>query len=150
VAGGTFVDKKTGARDPGSALNVTDYPCVAPTPEEEQQDPAATPIIFGTKRLYVQFVPIQVRINGLPGPWLAGMTLDPSMMYQAWCHRRGYICMIGFLGGIDVKPGESFTNVNLVGYFDTIDEMNKVYDKHTFSSTSGELDDFLRRHIEQA
>src|SRR3989440_506822 len=27
--------------------------------------------------------------TGREGPWLAGMTLDPSAAYAAWCHQRG-------------------------------------------------------------
>lgn len=35
----------------------------------------------------------QVKVNGKPGPWLAGMTLDPSAPCEAWCHQRGYVCL---------------------------------------------------------
>src|SRR5262249_32912055 len=31
----------------------------------------------------------QVKLDGKPGPWLAGMTLDPEQTYEAWCHQRG-------------------------------------------------------------
>ncbi len=65
-----------------------------------------------------------------PGPWLAGLTLDPSVVYEAWCHQRGYICMIQEFGGRRVKAGESFSAAFIVGYFDSIDEMHKVYDQH--------------------
>ena len=33
------------------------------------------------------------------GYWLAGMTLDPSIVYEAWCHQRSYVCMIQEIGG---------------------------------------------------
>ena len=68
--------------------------------------------------------------TGRKGPWLAGMTLDPAIVYQGWCHERGYVCMIEEIGGRPVKPGDSFSAAYLVGYFDSIDEMNEVYDKY--------------------
>jgi len=64
------------------------------------------------------------------GPWLAGMSLDPSCVYEAWCHQRGYICMIQEIGGFPVKAGESFGAVHLVGYFDDIAEMERAFDSH--------------------
>src|SRR5262245_4257783 len=36
----------------------------------------------------------QVKADGKAGPWLAGMTLDPAAVSEAWCHQRGYACMI--------------------------------------------------------
>jgi alpha-L-fucosidase len=68
--------------------------------------------------------------TGKDGPWLAGMTLDPSVVYEAWCHQRGYVCMIEEFGGRPVRPGESFSAAFLVGYFDSIEEMNRVYDRY--------------------
>jgi len=68
--------------------------------------------------------------TGQAGPWLAGMTLDPSVVHEAWCHQRGYVCMIEEFGGRAVKPGESFRAAFIVGYFDSIDEMHRVYDQH--------------------
>ncbi len=64
------------------------------------------------------------------GPWLAGMTLDPSVVHEAWCHQRGYVCMIEEFGGRPIKAGESFSAAFIVGFFDSIDEMHKVYDQH--------------------
>jgi hypothetical protein len=72
----------------------------------------------------------QVKQDGKPGPWLAGMTLDPSAVYEAWCHQRGYVCMIEELHGRKVKAGESFGAAYIVGWFDSIDEMNAAYDKY--------------------
>ena len=63
------------------------------------------------------------------GPWLAGMTLEASDVYEAWCHQRGYVCMIEEFGGRPVKAGESFSAAFVVGFFDSIDEMEKVYDQ---------------------
>jgi hypothetical protein len=66
--------------------------------------------------------------TGRDGPWLAGMTLDPSAVYEAWCHQRGYVCLIEEFGGLPIKAGESFSAAFIVGFFDSIDEMNSVYD----------------------
>ena len=68
--------------------------------------------------------------SGKSGPWLAGMTLDPSVVYEAWCHQRGYVCMIQEFGGRPVKAGESFQAAYVIGYFDSIDEMHQVYDQY--------------------
>jgi len=42
--------------------------------------------------------------TGQLGPWLAGMTLDPSIVHEAWCHQRGYVCMIEEFGGGRSRP----------------------------------------------
>jgi hypothetical protein len=68
--------------------------------------------------------------NGREGPWLAGMTLDPSVVYEAWCHQRGYVCLIEEFGGRPIRAGESFSAAFIVGYFDSIGEMEKVYDRY--------------------
>ena len=68
--------------------------------------------------------------SGKNGPWLAGMTLDPSVVYEAWCHQRGYVCMIQEFGGRPIRPGESFSAAFIVGFFDSIEEMHRVYDQH--------------------
>lgn len=68
--------------------------------------------------------------TGNVGPWLAGMTLDPSVVSEAWCHQRDYVCLIEEFGGRPVKAGESFSAAFIVGYFDSIDDMNATYDKH--------------------
>lgn len=68
--------------------------------------------------------------TGKDGPWLAGMTLDPGAVYEGWCHQRGYICMIEEIGGRAVKAGESFGAAFIVGYFDSIEEMESVYDEY--------------------
>ena len=46
--------------------------------------------------------------GGDDGPWLAGMTLNPEDVYQAWCHQRGYVCLIEELGGQPTRPGDTF------------------------------------------
>lgn len=68
--------------------------------------------------------------TGKDGPWLAGMTLQPDVVSEAWCHQRGYICMIEEFGGRPIKAGESFQAAFIVGYFDSIEEMEQVYDAH--------------------
>lgn len=72
--------------------------------------------------------------TGQTGPWLAGMTLDPSIVSEAWCHQRGYVCLIEEFGERPVKAGESFSAAFIVGYFDSIDEMNSVYDRYKGST----------------
>jgi hypothetical protein len=71
----------------------------------------------------------QVKLDGKPGPWLAGMTLDPAAVGEAWCHQRGYVCFIEELHRRPVKAGESFGAAYAVGWFDDIAEMERVYDK---------------------
>ena len=58
------------------------------------------------------------------------MTLKPSIVSEAWCHQRGYVCMIEEFGGRPVRAGESFSAAFIVGFFDSIDEMHRVYDRH--------------------
>jgi hypothetical protein len=72
----------------------------------------------------------QVKVDGKPGPWLAGMTLDPAEVSEAWCHQRGYVCFIEELHRKKVKAGESFGATYVVGYFDDIAAMQKVYDRY--------------------
>jgi hypothetical protein len=67
--------------------------------------------------------------TGQDGPWLAGMTLDPADVYEAWCHQRGYVCMIEEIGGRPIESGQSFGATFVVGFFDSIDEMHTVYDQ---------------------
>jgi hypothetical protein len=71
----------------------------------------------------------QVKLEGKPGPWLAGMTLDPEEASEAWCHQRGYVCLIEELHRKKVKAGESFGAAYVVGWFDDVAEMEKVYDR---------------------
>jgi hypothetical protein len=72
----------------------------------------------------------QVKLDGRAGPWLAGMTLDPAEVSEAWCHQRGYVCFIEELHRKKVKAGESFGAAYIVGWFDSIAEMEKVYDRY--------------------
>ena len=68
--------------------------------------------------------------TGRDGPWLAGLTLDPNVVSEAWCHQRGYVCLIEEFGGRPIKAGESFSAAFIVGYFDSIEEMERVYDQY--------------------
>jgi hypothetical protein len=68
--------------------------------------------------------------TGNSGPWLAGMTLNSSAVSEAWCHQRGYVCMIEEFGGRPVRAGESFSAAFVVGFFDSLDEMHQVYDEY--------------------
>src|SRR5439155_20511258 len=72
----------------------------------------------------------QVKLNGQPGPWMAGMTLDPAEVSEAWCHQRGYVCFIQELHQKRVKVGESFGAAYVVGWFHDIREMEKTYDRY--------------------
>jgi hypothetical protein len=72
----------------------------------------------------------RVRLDGKPGPWLAGMTLDPSEVAEAWCHQRGYVCMIEELHRRHVRAGDSFGAAYVIGWFEDVSEMNRVYDRY--------------------
>jgi hypothetical protein len=76
----------------------------------------------------------QLKLDGKPGPWLAGMTLDPAAVVEAWCHQRGYVCFIEELHGRPVKAGETFGAAYVLGYFDDVPEMERVYDRHKGAS----------------
>jgi hypothetical protein len=69
--------------------------------------------------------------TGKQGPWLAGMALEPSVVYEAWCNQRpGIIIFILEFGGRPIKAGESFSSAFLVGFFDNIDEMHALNDRY--------------------
>ena len=69
--------------------------------------------------------------TGKQGPWLAGMTLDPSAVYEAWCCQwTGIVIFIEECGGRPIKAGQSFSTAFVVGYFDSIDEMSAVNDRY--------------------
>jgi len=83
-----------------------------------------------TPRRFIRAIRLRNPKTGADGPWLAGMTLEPSVVAEAWCHQRGYVCMIEEFGGRPVRPSESFRAAFVVGYFDSIEEMHRVYDAH--------------------
>lgn len=70
--------------------------------------------------------------TGAEGPWLAGLTLDPAVVYEAWCSQRpgGIIVMIEEVHGRPTKAGDTFSAAHLVGYFDTIEQMHEAYEKY--------------------
>lgn len=69
--------------------------------------------------------------TGAEGPWLAGMVLNPADTSEAWCHQRtGYVCFIHEVGERPVKAGESFGAAFVIGWFDSIEEMERVYDQY--------------------
>jgi hypothetical protein len=72
--------------------------------------------------------------SGREGPWLAGMTLEPAAVSEAWCHQRGYVCLIEEFGGRPIRAGESFSAAFIVGFFDSIEEMHAVYDQYRGNS----------------
>lgn len=70
--------------------------------------------------------------TGKDGPWLAGLTLDPGVVYEAWCSQRpgGIIVMIEEVHGKPVKAGESFSAAHVVGFFDTVEAMHEAYERY--------------------
>jgi hypothetical protein len=81
-------------------------------------------------RRFIRAYELRDSKTGKAGPWLAGMTLDPGVVSEAWCHQRGYVCMIEEFGGRPVRAGESFQAAFVVGYFDSVEEMHQVYDHY--------------------
>jgi hypothetical protein len=71
----------------------------------------------------------RIKVGDKPGPWLAGITLDPAAVSEAWCHQRGYVCFIQELHRRKVKAGESFGAAYAVGYFDDIAAMRRLADR---------------------
>ncbi len=67
--------------------------------------------------------------TGMDGPWLAGMTLKSDVVSEAWCHQRGYVCFIEEFGGRPIKAGEAFGAAFVVGYFESVEEMDGVCDQ---------------------
>jgi len=71
--------------------------------------------------------------TGKDGPWLAGLTLEPAVVYEAWASQRlnnNIIVMIEEVHGRPVKAGESFSAAHVVGFFDTVEEMHEVNDRY--------------------
>jgi hypothetical protein len=69
--------------------------------------------------------------TGSDGPWLAGMTLNPAGTHEAWCNNVRYVCFIQEVGPSGpVKAGQSFSTAFIVGYFDSVEQMQQVYDQY--------------------
>ncbi len=85
-----------------------------------------------TPEHFIRAYRLRDKKTGKDGPWLAGLTLQASVVYEAWCSQRpgGIIVMIEEIYGRPVKPGDSFSAAHIVGYFDTIEEMHEVYARH--------------------
>ena len=85
-----------------------------------------------TPKHFIRAYHLRDKKTGKDGPWLAGLTLEPTIVYEAWCSQRfgGIIVMIEEVYGKPIKAGESFSAAHIVGYFETIDEMHAVYEKH--------------------
>lgn len=67
--------------------------------------------------------------TGRRGPWLAGMTLNPEVVSEAWCHQRGYVSMIQEVGGGVYRKGDQIRAAYLIGYFDSLEEMDRTFDR---------------------
>lgn len=85
-----------------------------------------------TPKHFIRAYHLRDKATGNDGPWLAGMTLSPAVVYEAWCSQRpgGIIVMIEEVHGKPVKAGESFSAAHVVGYFDAIQDMHQVYDRY--------------------
>lgn len=84
-----------------------------------------------TPEHFIRAYHLRDKKTGRDGPWLAGLTLEPSVVYEAWCSQRpGIIVMIEEIHGRPIKAGESFSAAHIVGYFDTIEEMHAVYEQN--------------------
>lgn len=70
--------------------------------------------------------------TGADGPWLGGLTLDPKVVYEAWCSQRpgGIIVMIEEIHGRPTKAGDTFSAAHIVGFFDSIPQMHATYDQN--------------------
>jgi hypothetical protein len=108
-------------------------------PSKEFFEPFQPDLKYGYRRdlnktpeHFIRAYHLRDKKTGADGPWLAGLTLDPSVVYEAWCSMRpgGIIVMIEEIHGKKVKAGESFSAAHIVGYFDTIDEMHKAAAKY--------------------
>ncbi|MHC1768134.1 MAG: hypothetical protein AB9869_28325 [Verrucomicrobiia bacterium] len=108
-------------------------------PSREFFEPFPPDLKFGYRRdthrvpeHFIRAYHLRDKATGREGPWLAGLTLEPSVVYEAWCSQRpgGIIVMIEEVYGKPIKAGGSFSAAHIVGYFDTIEEMHAVYDQH--------------------
>jgi hypothetical protein len=85
-----------------------------------------------TPEHFIRAYHLRDKETGQDGPWLAGLTLAPAVVYEAWCSQRpgGIIVMIEEMHGKPVKAGESFSAAHIVGFFDSIEAMHEVYERH--------------------
>jgi hypothetical protein len=108
-------------------------------PSSEFFTPFPPDVKFGYRRdthktpeHFIRAYHLRDKETGKDGPWLGGLTLEPSVVYEAWCSQRpgGIIVMIEEIHGRPVKAGESFSAAHIVGFFGSIDEMHEVYERH--------------------
>ena len=108
-------------------------------PSREFFSPFPPDLKFGYRRdthktpeHFIRAYHLRDKETGKEGPWLAGLTLEPSVVYAAWCSQRpgGIIVMIEEVYGKPIKAGQSFSAAHIVGYFDTIDEMHALYKEY--------------------
>jgi hypothetical protein len=108
-------------------------------PSSEFLTPFPPDLKFGYRRdthrtpeHFIRAYHLRDKESGKDGPWLAGLTLEPLVVYEAWCSQRpgNIIVMIEEIHGKPVKAGESFSAAHIVGYFDSIEEMHNVYNRH--------------------
>jgi len=86
---------------------------------------------------------IRARKNKGDGmPWLAGMTLDPAIVCEGWCHQRGYVCFIQEIGRLPMKAGDSFAAGYIIGYFDSIEQMEAEYDRYRGFTSLAATEDY--------
>ena len=85
-----------------------------------------------TPRHFIRAYHLRDKETGQDGPWLAGLTLEPSVVYEAWCSQRpgDIIVMIEEIHGRPVTAGQSFSAAHVVGYFDTIDQMHQLCERY--------------------
>jgi hypothetical protein len=90
-----------------------------------------------TPEHFIRAYHLRDKETGKPGPWIAGLTLNPSVVYEAWCSQRpgGIIVMIEEVHGKPTKAGESFSAAHVVGFFDSIDEMHAVCEQNKGNTT---------------
>ena len=108
-------------------------------PSKEFFTPFPPDLKFGYRRdlnkipdRFIRAYRLRHKESGADGPWLAGLTLEPSVVYEAWCSQRpgDIIVMIQEIHGRPVKAGESFSAAHIVGFFDDMEEMHQVYDRY--------------------
>ena len=113
-------------------------------PSKEFFTPFPPDLKFGYRRdthhipeHFIRAYHLKDRQTGAAGPWLAGLTLEPSVVYESWCSQRpgGIIVMIQEIHGKPIRAGQSFSATHVVGYFDNIEQMHQVYDQYKGHTT---------------
>lgn len=108
-------------------------------PSSEFFTPFPPDLKFGYRRdthqvpkTFIRAYHLRDKVTGKDGPWLAGLTLEPSVVYEAWCSQRpgNIIVMIEEVHGRPIKAGQSFSAAHIVGYFDSIEEMHALYEQY--------------------